>query len=410
MLKEAAPPAPQIRPDSRPVTTTTQPPVVRPETRPIPPPVVTTNPSSGNRGFGQPPAIQGVPGLGQGQAVTPQGRNPNGPQFGTDRRPGGTFTAAQPTPAPVLRFDEIRGQRNRVEQKGTNYVIKEPGNRTIIKQDNRIVIRTDESQRFQRFSSGARPFRKPDGTTETVFVRPDGSRLITVTDASGRVLRRVKRLPGGREVVIIDDRSFFRRNSGLAFGIGAGVGIAALLTLSRPAIAIPRERYIVEYARASDDDIYEAFTAPPVDRLERRYSLDEIRYNPPLRERMRRVDIDTITFETGSYTLSPDQYPTLERLARVIGRVLDRDPAEVFMIEGHTDAVGQEEDNLSLSDRRAEAIADILSSQFDIPPENLVTQGYGKQELKINSQGSERQNRRVTMRRIGPMLNREANN
>ena len=32
-------------------------------------------------------------------------------------------------------------------------------------------------------------------------------------------------------------------------------------------------------------------------------------------------------------------------------------PDEVFLVEGHTDAVGTEEDNLSLSDRRAEAVA-----------------------------------------------------
>jgi outer membrane protein OmpA-like peptidoglycan-associated protein len=74
------------------------------------------------------------------------------------------------------------------------------------------------------------------------------------------------------------------------------------------------------------------------------------------------------------------------------------------MIEGHTDAVGSDVDNLSLSDRRAETVALILSQQFNVPPENLVTQGYGEQFLKIPTDGPERRNRRVTARRITPLL------
>ena len=68
----------------------------------------------------------------------------------------------------------------------------------------------------------------------------------------------------------------------------------------------------------------------------------------------------------------------------------DANANEVFLIEGHTDAVGTEEDNLSLSDRRAEAVAVALTEQFQIPPENLTTQGYGEQQLKVPVQGPER--------------------
>ena len=73
-------------------------------------------------------------------------------------------------------------------------------------------------------------------------------------------------------------------------------------------------------------------------------------------------------------------------------------------MEGHTDAVGSDEDNLTLSDRRAETVATILTQQFQIPAENLTTQGYGEQYLKVNTQGPEQENRRVTLRRITPLL------
>lgn len=127
-----------------------------------------------------------------------------------------------------------------------------------------------------------------------------------------------------------------------------------------------------------------------------------------MRERMRRVDLDDINFEFGSWEITPDQMPKLERLASVIKRVLDRQPNEVFLIEGHTDAVGSEEDNLSLSDRRAEAVATTLTQTFDVPPENLVTQGYGEQSLKVQRQEAERGNRRVSIRRITPLLSQDS--
>jgi len=138
--------------------------------------------------------------------------------------------------------------------------------------------------------------------------------------------------------------------------------------------------------------------------IERPYSLDEIRYNVALRDRMRRIDIDAITFDTGSWEVAPEQYPRLQAIAEAMNRVLARNPNEMFLVEGHTDAVGPDVDNLSLSDRRAESVAVILTDAYQIPPENLVTQGYGEQHLKVPIDGPSRENRRVAMRRITPLL------
>jgi OmpA-OmpF porin, OOP family len=122
---------------------------------------------------------------------------------------------------------------------------------------------------------------------------------------------------------------------------------------------------------------------------------------------MRRVDVDSITFATGAWTVSQDQYPALASIAQVIQEMISANPREMFMIEGHTDKVGNEVDNLSLSDRRAEEVSNILSSEFQIPPENMVTQGYGEQFPKEETEGPSRINRRVTMRRITPLLTGE---
>ena len=42
-----------------------------------------------------------------------------------------------------------------------------------------------------------------------------------------------------------------------------------------------------------------------------------------------------------------------------------------------------------------------------MPPENLVTQGYGEQYLKVDTQGPE-ENRRVAVRRITPLIDKQA--
>jgi outer membrane protein OmpA-like peptidoglycan-associated protein len=99
--------------------------------------------------------------------------------------------------------------------------------------------------------------------------------------------------------------------------------------------------------------------------------------------------------------------PLLGDIAGGMLDVIDRDPGAVFLIEGHTDAVGSDVYNLLLSDRRAESVARILVEAYDVPPENLVTEGYGEQFLKVDTELAEQANRRVTVRNISPLVNAE---
>lgn len=236
----------------------------------------------------------------------------------------------------------------------------------------------------------------------TIVRRPDGSEILTVRDEDGNLIRRVRREPAGREVVLIENRRGGTREDSRRAGYG--YIREDVVRLPPPVVRIPREEYIVDVERASQEDLVEAFTAPPVERIERAYTLDEVRQSQPLRERMRRVDLDTVTFDFGSWVLPEEQIGAMTGIAQAIQKALSNNPNEIFLVEGHTDAVGSDEDNLTLSDRRAEAVAAALSQRFGIPAENLTTQGYGEQYLKVNSQGPERQNRRATIRRITPLL------
>ena len=349
---------------------------------------------TGRPGTPSPQALPNTPGAPSGAALPP-GASPRSLAPSDPAAQG--LRSGQPPPRGL---EEVKkGREEKIEAGGVK-VIKEPGDRIIIKQDNRTIIKHDEAEHFRQ-RPGAKTEKRADGVQITFFDRPGGVRVVTEVDGNGRLLRRYRRGPDGREVHLIDNRRFYR-NVGIGVAVGVGVGIVAL-NLARPHITIPRERYIVDYDRARDVDLDEVLLAPPIERLDRAYSLEEIRYNQELREYTRRIDLD-INFEFGAFEVTPDQYPKLERLAQSMLRALERDPDLVFLIEGHTDAVGADEDNLSLSDRRASSVATILSDQFGVPPENLVTQGYGEQYLKVDTQGPERLNRRVAVRNIKGLM------
>jgi outer membrane protein OmpA-like peptidoglycan-associated protein len=299
------------------------------------------------------------------------------------------------------RVEELRRERHESTEGGRT-IIREP-DRTIIREGGQTIIRHSEVDRFRYGAEDVRMERHGNDNV-TVIARPGGVRVVTTVDENGFLLRRSRILPDGREIIIIDNRPH-----GLGPGRALGVGFGGFFVhLPPPVIRIPHDRYIVETERASPALLYETLIAPPVDVIERRYSLDEIRYSAPLRDRMPRIDLNTITFESGSWELSLDQIDRLAGIAEGLNRAIQHNPQEVFLIEGHTDAVGSDVDNLSLSDRRAESAAVALTQQFAVPAENLSTQGYGEQYLKIPTDGPEQANRRVTVRRITPLLTGQA--
>jgi outer membrane protein OmpA-like peptidoglycan-associated protein len=357
---------------------------------PPPPPAAQSAP--------QPPAAQSAPPApaAQQQPATVQ-RAPRGdrpaaapPPPPTQTRSSGDFIRRD-NQGPQRGFDDIR--RDRRETRDGNRTVINEGDRTIVRDGNRTIIRHNEADRF---AIGARDVRVTQRNNDTIsiIVRPDGAQIVTTTGRDGRLIRRVRRDRNGREVIIIDNRF-------------AGARPGFFVNVPPPRYRGPRDRYILDARRANRDAIFALFLAPPIERIDRRYTLEEVRYSEPLRAYMPRVDLD-VNFETGSWQLTPDQFDQLAVIAEGLNRAIAKNPREVFLIEGHTDAVGSDEDNLSLSDRRAEAVAVALTEQFQVPPENLVTQGYGEQNLKVPTDGPSAENRRVAVLRITPLMDQQA--
>jgi outer membrane protein OmpA-like peptidoglycan-associated protein len=233
-----------------------------------------------------------------------------------------------------------------------------------------------------------------DGTTKTVRRLADGGRVVVIRDNEGYVIdRRMFDSYGSEQRASHNGRRRRFRHHNRDIN----------LFLPAP-LPIPVEHYVVETQSASEEMIEEAFLAPPVYELERRYTIDEVKQDTGIRSSLRRVDLDTITFHTGDDQIPEFQISKLSRLASVISMLIEGDPDEVFLIEGHTDVVGSDDMNLFLSVRRANSVRQALVDTFYVPIKNLAAEGYGEDYLKIPTQGPEHRNHRVTVRRITPLI------
>lgn len=76
--------------------------------------------------------------------------------------------------------------------------------------------------------------------------------------------------------------------------------------------------------------------------------------------------------------------------------------SDKFVVVGHTDAKGSRDYNLKLSQRRADAVRDMLVSLFRVEPERLIAVGLGEEQLQDPSNPEAAVNRRVQLLNIGP--------
>jgi len=104
------------------------------------------------------------------------------------------------------------------------------------------------------------------------------------------------------------------------------------------------------------------------------------------------LTLSDVLFAFGKADLSAGAVRNVDKLASF----LEKHPERNVLIEGHTDSVGSDEFNLGLSQRRADAVKEVLLAK-GISPDRMLTKGYGKQfPVASNETDSGRQlNRRV---------------
>jgi outer membrane protein OmpA-like peptidoglycan-associated protein len=107
-----------------------------------------------------------------------------------------------------------------------------------------------------------------------------------------------------------------------------------------------------------------------------------------------------VYFDFNSAAITPKAE---SQLNDIIGKALGASQfgRTVFVLGGHTDAVGGDEYNQKLSERRANAVKSYLMAKFKLPAENLATAGFGKRDLMDPSHPNAPENRRVQIVNLG---------
>lgn len=267
-------------------------------------------------------------------------------------------------------------------------VVANTGDRVVVQRgDGDYYVLKDENALLRQPGSEIETYRYSDGSTRQVVTREDGSQVITVRAADGRPLRRVRVLPDGRRIVLFDDTD----------------RIEPVDLEDLP----PARAEFVEFSEDMDaGQLRRALEAEEADIADRRrFSLRQVRDLRAVRNLVPTLQLETINFETGSAAIRSSEAEELTAIGNAMRQMIDENPSEIFLIEGHTDAVGSAAFNLALSDRRAESVALALTEYFGVPPENMVVQGYGESNLRVPTSQAEPRNRRAAVRRITPLLN-----
>ena len=100
-----------------------------------------------------------------------------------------------------------------------------------------------------------------------------------------------------------------------------------------------------------------------------------------------------VQFDTDSPIIRPDSYRTLGRIADAL-----QNPALLaygFLIVGHTESTGRREINLTLSQRRADSIRDVLVTTFKVSSKRLQAVGLGEEQLRDTARPAAPANQRI---------------
>ncbi|MFT3909148.1 MAG: OmpA family protein [Ferruginibacter sp.] len=99
-----------------------------------------------------------------------------------------------------------------------------------------------------------------------------------------------------------------------------------------------------------------------------------------------------VYFETNKYNITANSKLALDKLQKIFAEY----PETNILVEGHTDDVGTDSYNMTLSEKRAKAVTDYLKNA-GVAPSRIITKWYGETQPKVenNSDANRALNRRV---------------
>jgi len=169
---------------------------------------------------------------------------------------------------------------------------------------------------------------------------------------------------------------------GTALLTGSVLMFAVLATSAYPEDAITTESMVSQLAGldASPDVEVIALRQRVLDRVKSRADAPSLKRPPVAAELLKLPHFNVeVQFNPDSPIIRPESY-------RTIGRIADAlyDPTLSpygFLIVGHTESTGKREYNLTLSQRRADAIRDVLVTALKISAKRIQAVGLGEEQL-----------------------------
>jgi OOP family OmpA-OmpF porin len=107
-----------------------------------------------------------------------------------------------------------------------------------------------------------------------------------------------------------------------------------------------------------------------------------------------------INFDVDSDRIQPRSYTTVGYIADALHHPLLL--SYRFVVVGHCDASGGRQHNLDLSQRRAAAVVEALTTTFRVDADQLIALGLGEEQLSDLANPTGAGNRRVQLLNIGP--------
>jgi OmpA-OmpF porin, OOP family len=191
--------------------------------------------------------------------------------------------------------------------------------------------------------------------------------------------------------------------------LGGLISFAAQTSLASAQPAVTSETMVHQLSgleAAADIDVA-ALRQQALDRIKSRADAEPLKRPPIAAELLGLPQIAVeVQFDPDSAIIRPQSYQTLGRIADVVS-----DPALLpynFLIVGHTGPTGRRENNLTLSQRRADSIRDALMATFKISSKRLRAIGLGEEQLLDAAHPAAAINQQIQIVTVGQQDERQA--
>jgi outer membrane protein OmpA-like peptidoglycan-associated protein len=234
-----------------------------------------------------------------------------------------------------------------------------------------------------------------------------GHQEVTVADLEN-AYRRATEVPAGKDAAVAAQQQYLSARAVQALE-------CRVRTSVNDRVCLDAARHTADYANAREDALRATLELERSMSADLRKNLDQLREESQTRQESLRaslnqlegkfasvrqdargtiVSLADILFDFNKATLRRDVEFNLVKIATILNQFDEMN----VVVEGHTDAIGTDDYNLTLSKKRAQAVSDFLASQ-GVKAARLSWEGYGKTRPVADNDTDEgrQKNRRVDL-------------